>query len=157
MSFVVIIPARYASTRLPGKPLQKIVDKEMIAHVVDRANESAAVRVIVATDDDRIADALTEQQQLGLCEVCMTRTDHDSGSDRLAEVVKKLSIDDNTVVVNVQGDEPLIPAKLINQVALILSSQSDAVMSTAAHLISCLLYTSPSPRDRQKSRMPSSA
>ena len=135
MSFIVIIPARYASTRLPGKPLQTIAGKAMIAHVVDRANESSAERVIVATDDQRIADALVEQQQSGLCEVCMTQPEHQSGSDRLAEVVEKLNIDDSTVVVNVQGDEPLIPAKLINQVALTLSNQFGAVMSTAAHQI----------------------
>lgn len=131
MSFIVIIPARYASTRLPGKPLQEIAGKTMIEHVVDRANESAATRIIVATDDQRIVDVLHSVD----CEVCMTRVDHESGSDRLTEVVEKLNIDDQEVIVNVQGDEPLIPAKLINQVAQSLTNQPKAVMSTAAHLI----------------------
>lgn len=131
MSFIVVIPARFASTRLPGKPLQEIAGKPMIAHVVERANESAASKVIVATDDQRISDALKNSD----CDVCMTRADHESGSDRLTEVVDKLNIEDQEIIVNVQGDEPLIPAKLINQVAQSLASQPSAVMSTAAHLI----------------------
>ena len=131
MSFIIVIPARFASTRLPGKPLLDIAGKPMIAHVVERAIESNADRVIVATDDQRINDALQNTD----CEVCMTRADHESGSDRLAEVVEKLNIDDHAIIVNVQGDEPLIPARLINQVAQSLANQSAAVMSTAAHLI----------------------
>ena len=131
MSYIVVIPARFASTRLPGKPLLDIAGKPMIAHVVERAIQSNADRVIVATDDQRINDALQNTD----CEVCMTRTDHESGSDRLAEVVEKLNIDDHAIIVNVQGDEPLIPARLINQVAQSLDNQSAAVMSTAAHLI----------------------
>ena len=131
MSFTVVIPARYASTRLPGKALAEIACKPMIAHVVDRANESEATQVIVATDDQRIADALT-----GLaCEVCMTRDDHESGSDRLAEVVTKMGMDDNQIVVNVQGDEPMIPGRLINQVANGLANAQGAAMSTAARRI----------------------
>lgn len=131
MSFVVIIPARYASTRLPGKALADIAGKTMIEHVVDRANESDATRVIVATDDERIQTAL----MMTNCEVCLTRSDHESGSDRLAEVVDTLNIADDEVVVNVQGDEPLIPGKLINQVALALTDSVTAVMSTAAKAI----------------------
>ena len=131
MSFIVIIPSRYASTRLPGKPLVDIAGKPLIEHVVDRANESNAKRVIVATDDQRIVDALQGVD----CEVIMTRVDHLSGSDRLAEVLDTLNIKDQEIVVNVQGDEPLIPAKLINQVADYLSKSSQAVMSTAAHKI----------------------
>ena len=131
MSFTVIIPARYASSRLPGKALVDILGKPMIAHVVDRARESSASRVIVATDDQRIADAVSALD----CEVCMTRADHLSGSDRLAEVVKKLNIEDQEIVVNVQGDEPLIPGKLIDQVAKALEVAGDAVMSTAASAI----------------------
>lgn len=131
MSFVIVIPARYNSTRLPGKALAEISGKTMIEHVVDRANESNASRVIVATDDKRIHDALKQSD----CEVCMTRADHESGSDRLAEVVKTLNIADNEVVVNVQGDEPMIPGKLINQVARALSKSESAVMSTAAKAI----------------------
>ena len=131
MSFIVVIPARYASTRLPGKALADIAGKTMIEHVVDRANESDAKRVIVATDDSRIQAALAAAD----CEVCLTRSDHESGSDRLAEVVDTLGIADDEVVVNVQGDEPLIPGKLINQVASALMAAKAAVMSTAAKAI----------------------
>lgn len=131
MSFVVVIPARFASTRLPGKALALIAGKTMIEHVVDRANESNAKRVIVATDDERIQAALVSAK----CEVCLTRADHESGSDRLAEVVEELKIDDHEIVVNVQGDEPLIPGRLINQVAASLHKSTLAVMSTAAKAI----------------------
>jgi len=131
MSFTVVIPARYASSRLPGKALADIHGSPMIAHVVDRARESSASRVIVATDDQRIADAVADYD----CEVCMTRVDHESGSDRLAEVVDKLDISDAEVIVNVQGDEPLIPGMLIDQVAAALEIAGDAVMSTAARAI----------------------
>ena len=103
MSFIVVIPSRYASSRLPGKALLDIGGKPLIQHVVEGANESAAGQVIVATDDVRIADALAD----AACEVCMTRSDHISGSDRLAEVVQQIDPDDSMVVVNVQGDEPL--------------------------------------------------
>ena len=131
MSFTVVIPARYASTRLPGKALADIGGCPMIAHVVDRARESSAARVIVATDDKRIADAVSEYD----CEVCMTRADHESGSDRLAEVVNTLDIADDEIIVNVQGDEPLIPGMLIDQVAAALEIAGEAVMSTAAKAI----------------------
>ena len=131
MSFIVVIPSRYASTRLPGKPLAEIGGKPLISHVVARANESDALRVIVATDDRRIADALNGEP----CEICMTRVDHQSGSDRLAEVVEQLGIVDQEIVVNVQGDEPAIPARLINEVAASLAASSEAAMATAAHRI----------------------
>ncbi len=131
MSFIVIIPARYDSTRLPGKPLADIAGKPLIEHVVDRANESDAERVIVATDDERIKNALNEVD----CEVCMTRYDHQSGSDRLTEVVENLLIEDQSIVVNVQGDEPLIPPSLINRVAMLLKNSENASMATAAHPI----------------------
>jgi len=131
MSFTVIIPARYASTRLPGKALIDIAGKPMVSHVVDRVNESKAHRVIVATDDQRIVDALKGVE----CEVCLTRIDHESGSDRLAEVVERLNIADDEIVVNVQGDEPMIPGVLINQVAKCLESNGGAAMSTAARKI----------------------
>ncbi|GHA15529.1 3-deoxy-manno-octulosonate cytidylyltransferase [Arenicella chitinivorans] len=131
MTFSVVIPARYASTRLPGKALADIGGKPMIQHVVDRANQSAASRVIVATDDSRIAAVLRDAD----CEVCMTRADHVSGSDRLAEVVTLLGLSDDEVVVNVQGDEPLIPSRLIDQVADSLTQAEHAVMSTAAKAI----------------------
>lgn len=131
MSFVVVIPARYASTRLPGKPLADLCGLPLIAHVVARAQESNAAAVIVATDDQRIADALKEHD----CDVCLTRADHVSGSDRIAEVVQLMSIPDHQIVVNVQGDEPIIPARLINEVAAALAAESTAVMATAAQAI----------------------
>lgn len=111
MSFVVIIPARYASTRLPGKPLQDINGKPMIVHVLERARESGAERIIVATDHEEVARAV----EVAGGEVCMTRVDHQSGTERLAEVVEKCGFSDDTVIVNVQGDEPMIPAIIIRQ------------------------------------------
>lgn len=113
MSFVVIIPARYASTRLPGKPLVDINGKPMIVHVLERARESGAERIIVATDHEDVARAV----EVAGGEVCMTRADHQSGTERLAEVVEKCAFSDDTVIVNVQGDEPMIPATIIRQVA----------------------------------------
>src|SRR3954470_5257945 len=103
MSFIVVIPARYASTRLPAKPLKDIAGKPMIQHVYERACESNATRVIIATDDTRI-EAVAKN--FG-AEVCMTSINHTSGTDRLQEVVKKLGLGDDEIVVNVQGDEPL--------------------------------------------------
>ncbi|MET3998800.1 3-deoxy-manno-octulosonate cytidylyltransferase [Marinobacterium sp. MBR-109] len=113
MSFSVVIPARYASSRFPGKPLADLAGKPMLQHVYERACESEAVRVIIATDDDRIAEVA---QNFG-AEVCMTSGDHPSGTDRLQEVVHKLGFYADDIVVNVQGDEPLIPPRIINQVA----------------------------------------
>ncbi len=131
MSFTVIIPARFASTRLPGKPLADLAGKPLIQHVVDRANESEAERVIVATDDERIGEALGDSE----CEVVMTAATHVSGSDRLNEVVTTLSIPDQQIVVNVQGDEPTIPARLINEVGQTLAASAGSVMATAAQPI----------------------
>jgi len=131
MDFSVIIPSRYASTRLPGKPLLDIAGQAMIAHVVARVQQSDAQRVIVATDDQRIADYLQDYD----CEVCMTRADHRSGSDRLTEVIESLSLPEAEIIVNVQGDEPLIPPRLINQVAQRLAQSPHADMSTAAQKI----------------------
>lgn len=105
MSFVVIIPARFASTRLPGKPLQDINGKPMIVHVLERARESGADRIIVATDHEEVARAV----EAAGGEVCMTRADHQSGTERLAEVVEKCAFSDDTIIVNIQGDEPMIP------------------------------------------------
>ncbi len=122
MSFTVIIPARYDSTRLPGKPLLDIAGKPMVQHVVDKALACGAKRVIVATDDQRIRDALS-------CEVCMTSKDHESGTERLAEVVNKLGLADDEIIVNVQGDEPLIPSEIIAQVANNLAA-TEAKMAT---------------------------
>lgn len=126
MSFTVVIPARYASTRLPGKPLAEIAGKPMIRHVWERARESRAERVVVATDDPRIAEAC---ESFG-AEAMMTAADHASGTDRLAEVASKLELDPAHRVVNVQGDEPLIPPALINQVADNLDRYPDARIAT---------------------------
>ncbi|WP_137167070.1 3-deoxy-manno-octulosonate cytidylyltransferase [Salinimonas lutimaris] len=127
MSFVVIIPARFGSSRFPGKPLADIKGKPMIAHVIDRAFEAGASQVVVATDDERIGEAVGER-----CTVCMTRSDHNSGTERLAEVVKTLQLPEDTIVVNVQGDEPFVPAENIQQVAANLADRPDIPMATLA-------------------------
>lgn len=127
MSFVAIIPARFASTRLPGKPLVDIHGKPMVIHVMERALESGADRVIVATDHPDVAAAV----QAAGGEVCMTRADHQSGTERLAEVIDHYQFADDTVIVNVQGDEPLIPPVIIRQVADNLT-RSSAGMATLA-------------------------
>jgi 3-deoxy-manno-octulosonate cytidylyltransferase (CMP-KDO synthetase) len=128
----IIIPARYASTRLPGKPLLDIAGQSMIARVVECARASGAQRVVVATDDKRIRDAVTA---FG-AEVVMTRADHLSGTDRLAEAITLLNLDDDEIVVNLQGDEPLMPPILIREVADLLAMRPAAVMATACHAIS---------------------
>ncbi|MBV4367794.1 3-deoxy-manno-octulosonate cytidylyltransferase [Erwinia phyllosphaerae] len=127
MSFIAIIPARYASTRLPGKPLIDIHGKPMIVHVMERARESGAERVIVATDNDDVARAV----EAAGGEVCMTRSDHQSGTERLAEVIEKYQFADDALIVNVQGDEPMIPPVIIRQVADNLA-KSSAGMATLA-------------------------
>lgn len=127
MSFVAIIPARFASTRLPGKPLVDIQGKPMVVHVMERALESGADRVIVATDNQDVARAV----EAAGGEVCMTRADHHSGTERLAEVIDRYQFADDTIIVNVQGDEPMIPPVIIRQVAENLA-QSEAGMATLA-------------------------
>jgi len=129
--FTVLIPARLASTRLPDKPLADIGGMPMIVRVAQRALASGAMRVVVAADDARIVDACAAH---GI-EALLTRTDHPSGSDRLAEACTQLALPDDAIVVNVQGDEPLIAPALIDAVATVLAMQRDAVMSTAAHAI----------------------
>ena len=126
MSFVVIIPARYASSRLPGKPLKDIAGMPMIQRVWQQAVKSGASRVVVATDDLRIQSVA---EQFG-AEVCMTREDHVSGTDRLQEVASALQLDDSQLVVNVQGDEPMIPPVVINQVVNNLADNSAAGVAT---------------------------
>lgn len=126
MKFSVIIPARYASQRLPGKPLLDIAGKPMIQRVYESALQSQAQRVLIATDDERIALAVKEFGG----EVCMTAVKHQSGTDRLQEVVEKLALGREEIVVNVQGDEPLIPAAVINQVAANLAENSLASCAT---------------------------
>lgn len=126
MSFHVIIPARYASSRLPGKPLLPIGDKPMLQHVYERAVACGAETVVVATDDQRIADAVVGFGG----RVCMTSELHPSGTDRLAETVTQLGLPDEAVVVNLQGDEPLMPPELLHQVAVLLESNPQAEMAT---------------------------
>lgn len=129
MSFTVLIPARLASTRLPDKPLADIAGLPMVVRVAQRAEQSSAGQVIVAADSKRIADACSEH---GVRAV-LTRPDHPSGSDRLAEACEQLGLDRDDVVVNVQGDEPLIDPALIDAVAGLLQRRREASMSTAAH------------------------
>ena len=131
MKFHVIIPARYASTRFPGKPLADLAGKPMVVHVCERAAKSGAAGVHVATDDKRIADAVRAHGYRAI----MTRADHPSGTDRLAEAARKLALRDSEIVVNVQGDEPLIAPKLIAQVARMLTRSKKASVSTACHAI----------------------
>nr|WP_010130481.1 3-deoxy-manno-octulosonate cytidylyltransferase [Microbulbifer agarilyticus] len=130
-SFDVIIPARYASSRLPGKPLAEIAGKPMVQRVYERALESAAERVVVATDDGRVAETVTAFGG----KVCMTSPEHASGTDRLQEVAQQLGLADDRILVNVQGDEPLIPPAVINQVAANLARNTDAGVATLAEPI----------------------
>jgi 3-deoxy-manno-octulosonate cytidylyltransferase (CMP-KDO synthetase) len=128
--FVVVIPARYASTRLPGKPLREIRGKPMLEHVWLRGRESAAREVVVATDDERIAAVAEHFGAL----VCMTGDQHRSGTERIAEVADLLDWDDSCVVVNLQGDEPSMPPALINQVAALLVSSNADIATLASPL-----------------------
>jgi 3-deoxy-manno-octulosonate cytidylyltransferase (CMP-KDO synthetase) len=131
VSFVVIIPARYGSTRFPGKPLADLGGKPMIAQVCARAAQAGASAVHVATDDERIARAVREHG----FSVVMTRADHASGTDRLAEAAQALRLADGEIVVNVQGDEPLIAPALIRAVAERLRTERRASMATACHAL----------------------
>jgi 3-deoxy-manno-octulosonate cytidylyltransferase (CMP-KDO synthetase) len=131
VSFAVLIPARYASTRLPGKPLSDIAGKPMVVRVAERSLASGAERVVVATDDERIRSA---SAQHGI-EAIMTRADHPTGTDRLAEAAAQLKLDDRAIVVNVQGDEPLLEPALIKGVAEELRAHADASIATACHVI----------------------
>lgn len=129
--FTVVIPARYASSRLPGKPLQDIAGKPMIQHVWEQARKSSAQQVVVATDDARIVEAC---RSFG-AQVLLTRLDHNSGTDRLAEVAAALGLAPDAIVVNVQGDEPLIPPAIIDQVAANLAANPQAAIATLAEPI----------------------
>lgn len=131
MAFTVLIPARLASTRLPDKPLADLGGRPMVVRVAERARRSGAERVVVAADSQRIADACAQH---GVACV-LTRPDHPSGSDRLAEACALLGLGDDEIVVNVQGDEPLIDPALIDAVAALLHAHPTAAMSTAAHPI----------------------
>lgn len=129
MSFTVVIPARLASTRLPNKPLADIGGLPMIVRVAQRAALSGAGRIVVATDAPEVAAVCAVHGVQAL----MTRADHPSGSDRLAEAVEQLGLPDDAVVVNVQGDEPLIAPAMIDACAATLAAQPDCVMATVAH------------------------
>ena len=124
--FTAVIPARYESKRLPGKPLADIAGRPMVMHVYDRARQSGAQQVLLATDDQRIAAAAGA---LG-ADVVMTDAGHASGTDRIAEVAERLALPEDRIVVNVQGDEPLIPAELISQVARLLATERSADVAT---------------------------
>jgi len=126
MTFRVVIPARYASSRFPGKPLIDIGGRPMLQHVHDRAVESGAASVVIATDDERIAEAA---RGFG-AEVCMTSAEHRSGSERIAEVARRLRYGPEEVVVNLQGDEPLTPPLLLRQVAEALENDPAADVAT---------------------------
>ncbi|HEX5391603.1 MAG TPA: 3-deoxy-manno-octulosonate cytidylyltransferase [Burkholderiaceae bacterium] len=131
MSFTVLIPARLASTRLPNKPLADIAGLPMVVHVARRAARSQASQVVVATDSQAVLDACAQHGVRAL----LTRVDHPSGSDRLAEACDLLGVPDEATVVNVQGDEPLMDPALIDAVAAALAQRADCVMSTAAHAL----------------------
>jgi len=129
--FRVVIPARYASSRLPGKPLADIGGRPMVLHVLERALQAGAESVVVATDDARVQQAVEAAGYQAL----MTSPDHQSGTERLVEVAETLGWPDDTLVVNVQGDEPLIDPALIREAARQLVLHGDAVMATLAHPI----------------------
>ena len=129
--FTVIIPARHASTRLPGKPLADIAGKPMVVRVAERAAAAGADRVVVATDDVRIKTAVEAH---GFA-ACLTAVDHATGTDRLAEAAQQLGLADDAIVVNVQGDEPLLSPALIRAVADLLAAHPDAAIATACHPI----------------------
>jgi len=131
LKFHVVIPARYASTRFPGKPLADLAGKPMVVRVCERAAKSGAAGVHVATDDKRIFDVVKAHGHRAI----MTRADHASGTDRLAEAAQKLKLAERDIVVNVQGDEPLVAPPLIAQVARVLASKRKASVSTACHAI----------------------
>lgn len=132
MQFHIIIPARYASTRLPGKPLRQLAGKPILQHVYEQACLSNATSVTVATDDDRIRQAA---EAFG-AEVCMTSDKHTSGTERLAEVISKKSFQDDAIILNLQGDEPMMPPACLDQVAELLQTNQDCKMASLCEIIS---------------------
>ncbi|ATW29164.1 3-deoxy-manno-octulosonate cytidylyltransferase [Candidatus Williamhamiltonella defendens] len=128
MSFVIVIPARYGSTRFPGKPLIDIQGKPMVLHVMERAREAGADRVIVATDHIEILQLIKSAGG----EACFTSSEHSSGTERLAEVIEKYRFSDTDIIVNVQGDEPMIPPIIIDQVAKNLANTCLGMATLAA-------------------------
>ncbi|HTS22738.1 MAG TPA: 3-deoxy-manno-octulosonate cytidylyltransferase [Casimicrobiaceae bacterium] len=131
LAFTVLIPARYASTRLPGKPLADVAGKPLVVRVAERARGSGAQRIVVATDDERIRATASAHG----VEAILTRADHPTGTDRLAEASLALRLDDDAIVVNVQGDEPLLEPQLMRGVAEELEVHRDAAIATACHPI----------------------
>lgn len=132
--FVAVIPARFESARLPGKPLLDLDGRSMIQRVVDQVTQSSAKRVIVATDDERVRRVVDSDQAC----VVMTDSAHETGSDRVMEVARKLRLKDTEIVVNVQGDEPLIPPEVVDQVAELLMSHEDFGIATLAEPINSI-------------------
>jgi 3-deoxy-manno-octulosonate cytidylyltransferase (CMP-KDO synthetase) len=137
--FNVVIPARYASVRLPGKPLLDIAGKPMIQHVFERGCESRASEVVIATDDQRIADAA---ESFG-ASVCMTSDHHSSGTERIAEVADLMDWGDEQIVINLQGDEPAMPAQLIDQCAALLDDASADIATLASPFLSQADFENP--------------
>lgn len=137
--FVVVIPARFASQRLPGKPLREIAGKTMLQHVYERGKESKASEVLIATDDQRISDAANSFA----APVCMTGSQHRSGTERIAEVSEQMNWADSQIVINLQGDEPLMPAELINQCAALLDEDLVDMATLASPLASKNDYENP--------------
>jgi 3-deoxy-manno-octulosonate cytidylyltransferase (CMP-KDO synthetase) len=131
MSFRIVIPTRYHSSRLPGKPLVDIAGKSMLQHVYEKAQQTTAKSIVIATDDERIVTLAKSFD----ADVCMTRIDHLTGSDRLAEVVTELNYPTDEIIVNVQGDEPLIPPEIIEQVAINLQANEAASVATLCEAI----------------------
>lgn len=126
-AYTVIIPARFGASRLPGKPMLELAGKPVIQHVIERALESGAARVVVATDDKRIEQAAIESGAMAV----MTRKDHQSGTDRIAEAAQRLALPDDEIIINVQGDEPDMPPELIQQMATAMAEQQAVSMCTA--------------------------
>lgn len=126
MKIYIIIPARYQSSRLPGKPLADIAGKPMIQHVYEQAKKSKADHVIIATDDDRVIVAA----KLFEGKVCLTAASHQSGTERISEVIDQLNISDEDIIINIQGDEPFIPPAIINQVIDRLTTEQIAKVAT---------------------------
>jgi len=137
--FVVVIPSRYASVRLPGKPLREINGKPMLQHVYERGIASSAREVVIATDDERIAEAA---EDFG-ASVCMTGNQHRSGTERIAEVCDLLDWDDGQVVVNLQGDEPTMPPSLIDQCAELLGGSDADIATLASPILSVSDFENP--------------
>lgn len=137
--FVVVIPSRYASERLPGKPLRLIAGRPMLQHVYERGIESGANEVVIATDDERVAEAARSFS----ADCRMTSADHQSGTDRLAEVAREAGWPDDTIIVNLQGDEPLMPPALIDQCAMLLDDDKADVATLASPIQSAGDFNNP--------------